>query len=274
MMYNCLRCDYTWVARSDYPARCPHCKSTRWDKKVIIDKCQRCKAEWIQRGLEAPKYCPMCHSSMWDAKKKTYTCPKCGVTRTLRSNSRSGRCPTCDNYTNRRPRAHKEEYSGISNLVHLWGDGKGLTLNYLNNGQGKAYLYDGGKIVGDIDLDMLFTSQGLHFNPESASDESFQPIYEQAVKRIRDTPAIPQERVETVSALHRVDETTSKIMLFRESGMQPAVIALKLNVPFSYVMDVLTSTPRIARGNDLRINGPEASVKDKDTYTQKEKEWT
>lgn len=274
MMYNCLRCDYTWLARSEYPSRCPHCKSTRWDKKVIIDKCQRCKAEWIQRGEEPPKYCPMCHSSMWDAKKKTFTCPKCGNTRILRSNSRSGRCPTCDNYNNRKPRVPREACPGISRMVHLWSDGEGQTLSYLDNGQGIAYLYNCGKLVGEVNLDLLCKSQGLRFNPASANDKSFQPIYEHAVSRIKSTPMMSDERIESVSTLHNVDETTSKIMILRESGMQPMAIALKLDIPFSHVMDVLTNTPRIARGSEMRIKSPEPTVQDKDSYTQKEKEWT
>ena len=274
MMYNCLRCDYTWVARSDYPARCPHCKSTRWDKKVIIDKCQRCKAEWIQRGTEAPKYCPMCHSSMWDAKKRTFTCPKCGVTRVLRSNSRSGRCPTCDNYSNRRPRAPKEECPGISRIIHLWSDGKGLALSYLDNGQGIAYLYNGGKLLGEVNFDVMCKTQGLRFTAASANDDSFRPVCEQAVSRILSNQAVSEERVDSVSTLYKVDESTSKILLLRDSGMMPAAIALKLGVPFSQVMDVLTNAPRIARGRDLKIQGPESTVQDKDSYTQKEKEWT
>ncbi len=274
MMYNCLRCDYTWIARSEYPSRCPHCKSTRWNKKVIIDKCQRCKAEWIQRGEEPPKYCPMCHSSMWDAKKKTFTCPKCGNTRTLRSNSRTGRCPICDNYNNRKARTPREESFGIGRMIHLWGDGKGQTLSYLDNGQGLAYLYNCGKLVGEINLDLLCKSQGLRFDTGSVNDKSFQPLYEQAVSKINSTQTIPKERIDSVSTLHAVDETTSKIMILKESGMQPMVIALKLDVPFSCVMDILTNTPRIARGRDMRIKGPESTIKDKDNYSQKEKEST
>ncbi len=274
MKYTCLRCDYSWIARSDYPVRCPRCKSTRWDKKVIIDKCQRCKAEWVQRGEEIPKYCPMCHSSMWSAKKKTFTCPKCGNTRTLRSNSRTGRCPICDNYNNRKPQAQGGGCTGISRMIRLWSDNRGLTLSYLDNGQGMAYLYDKGRLLGDINFDLLCKSQGLQFGSDSFKDESFRPLYEKAVSKIQYTQKIPEERVESVATLYNVDEITSKILLLKDNGMQPAAIALKLDIPFSQVMDVLTNTPHIARGRDMRIEGPESTVKDKDNYTQKEKEWT
>ena len=52
----CMRCGYTWSARSKKPLRCPHCKTTRWDKEVVKDVCKRCGAEWVQRGGEMPKY--------------------------------------------------------------------------------------------------------------------------------------------------------------------------------------------------------------------------
>jgi len=33
--YECLRCGYKWIPRSErVPRRCPQCKSRYWDRKV------------------------------------------------------------------------------------------------------------------------------------------------------------------------------------------------------------------------------------------------
>lgn len=274
MTYTCLRCGYTWIGRSECPSRCPHCKSTRWNKAMVIDRCQRCKAEWVQRGDETPKYCPVCHSAMWDAKKKTFTCPKCGNTRTLRSNSRSGRCPLCDNYNGNRLRHVREECPGISRMIHLWGDGNGLTLSYLDNGRGNVYLYDQGKILGETNLDSLCESHGCQFSIGKANEPSMKPIYLMAVDEIKKNQILSEKRIESVSTLHNIDDTASKVLIFHNSGMQPAIIALKLGVPFDYVMETISDSPRIQLGSDFKMEGPEPTIQNKDSYARKEKEST
>ncbi len=35
--YKCMRCKYSWKARTKKPRICPRCKSKNWNKKKISD---------------------------------------------------------------------------------------------------------------------------------------------------------------------------------------------------------------------------------------------
>ncbi|MCQ2078913.1 MAG: hypothetical protein MJZ38_02500 [archaeon] len=264
MSNNCLRCGYSWSARSKDPLRCPHCKSTRWNKEVIKDLCMRCGAEWIQRSGEVPKYCPVCHSSMWNAERITYTCPKCGKTRALRSNSRIDLCPVCDVYSDHRKMqeaGYKGTPAGISDIIHLWSNGAGLTLTSINNGSGIASLYEGGSLVGEINIESWCRSHGITYDPAAGNlSEAHREVFAAAVEKIRLSNMILDEKSANIGVLRGVSPIEAQIIQLSESGMAPLPIALKLNVPFTDVMDVLASVPPVKRGHDLMSDGNDGKV--------------
>ncbi|MCQ2085555.1 MAG: hypothetical protein MJZ21_05360 [archaeon] len=276
MSNNCLRCGYSWSARSTEPLRCPRCKSTRWNKEVIKDVCTRCGAEWVQRSGEAPKYCPVCHSSMWNAEKLTYTCPKCGKTRTLRSNSRANLCPSCDLYTDSR-RPHfadsRAPSSGINNIIHLWSNQEGLTLNYLNNRQGIASLYNHGKLIGEINIESWCRGFGINFDLNAKLTEpKYQEIFEKAVEKINFENKVSESRTTNLGLLRGLNSTEAEVVYLNDTGMSPLSISLKLKIPFASVMDILATIPPIVRGNDLAQNKREARTAEKKSSGIKERE--
>ncbi len=269
-MYNtCLRCGYSWSARSLDPLRCPHCKTTRWNKEVIKDVCKRCGAEWVQRGGEMPKYCPVCHSSMWNNDKRTFTCPKCGKTRTLRSNSRENMCPECDLYADRRSKAHVMEFktprSGISNIIHLWSDGKGLTLNYVNDDSGIASLYKCGKLCGEINIESWCKKYSLVFSiGPKLNEERYQEVFASAVDRILFSDEVLSNKSSKISSLRGVTPEQAEVISLYEAGMKPISIALKMGLPFTEVMDIISTIPPIRMENGfLRNDGQEGFPEDK-----------
>lgn len=197
---------------------------------------------------------------MWEFKKNTYTCPKCGRTRILRSNSRTTLCPYCDGYDDRKRRKKKRAVqSGICTITHIWSDGKGLTLNYLDNGNGMARLYDKGKFLGELNIESWCKSHGRKFILEDSHEPEMQDIFELAVKKILSSMPSQTSHTEDVALLRNVDILTAEILALRESGMGPAAISLKLGVPFSSVMDVLTDIPPVAHGSEIRINKTKAA---------------
>ena len=249
MRNTCQRCNYSWSARSETPTRCPNCKSTRWNRRVIRDKCLRCNAEWIQRGEEQPKYCPVCHSTMWNFEKKVYTCPKCGRTRALRSNSRNGLCPDCDMYVERR-QTHDdllpENLAGIKNLLHLWGNGKGLALYYICNGHNKAFLLDHGKYVGEINIESFFKTQGQRFSERDIRDGAqYNSVFSLAAESILSSSQTPEQKIDSISKLYRIPVLDARIIEMAESGMGALPISLKLDIPYDKVREVLENLPQL-----------------------------
>ena len=260
MKNACLRCGYRWTARSSKPLRCPRCKSTRWDRDVIRDRCMRCNAEWVQRGDERPKYCPVCHSGMWNAEKRSFTCPKCGKTRILRSNSREDLCPSCDMYQERR-KAGKNGFlntpSGMGKVLHLWKDGEGLVLTFIHDGKGIAYLYDTGRYLGEIDLDSWFRSHGQRLDPyRPQGDERYDEVMKKAVEKILSRVDISEKTVDNISALRGVDKLEATIISMMQDGVPPLSISMKLEIPFSKVMDTLSSIPPMSGTNGQKNNRP------------------
>lgn len=264
MRNTCQRCNYSWSARSETPTRCPRCKSTRWNRKVIRDKCMRCNAEWIQRGDEQPKYCPVCHSTMWNYEKKVYTCPKCGKTRALRSNSRTGLCPDCDMYVERRQNHEEplpENAAGIRPMIHLWGNGKGLALYYLSNGRNIAFLLDHGRYVGEINIESFFRTQGHRFiERDILEGAQYNTVFAAAAEAILSAPTVPEDRVDGISNRYGISVMDARIIEMAESGMPAISISLKLGIPYDKVRAVLddmpvvktqTSEHRYSRADDL-----------------------
>ena len=35
---KCLRCDHTWIVRTEDPVMCPRCKSHKWNEQIEEDK--------------------------------------------------------------------------------------------------------------------------------------------------------------------------------------------------------------------------------------------
>ncbi|MBO4502886.1 MAG: hypothetical protein J5707_04475 [Candidatus Methanomethylophilus sp.] len=251
----CLRCGYTWLARAKKPLRCPNCKTTRWDREIVKDVCKRCGAEWVQRGGEIPKYCPVCHSSMWNSEKRTYTCPKCGKTRSLRSNSRENLCPECDMYSANRPAPRftesSDRASGIGKVITLWSDGKGLTLRYVDNGTHIASLYDLGKYLGEVNIDLFCRKYHLTFElgPRLQSEE-YQEVMRSAADKILFTNEVVANRTDKVRTLRGLDPVSAEIVNLYESGMSPVSIALKTGTSFSEVMDLISEIPPMRLDDD------------------------
>ena len=266
----CMRCGYTWSARSKKPLRCPHCKTTRWDKEVVKDVCKRCGAEWFQRGGEMPKYCPVCHSSMWNSEKRTYTCPKCGKTRSLRSNSRENLCPECDIYSASKPAPKyaepRERIGGIGKVTTLWSDGNGLTLRYVDNGSQIAALYDLGKYMGEVNIDLFCRKYRLTFElgPQIES-ENFQIVMRSAVDKILFTNEVVMNKTEKIATLRGLDPVNAEIINLYESGMMPVSIALKTGVPFSEIMDTISEIPPM-RLDDQDIDRQRPRAPEKNWY--------
>ena len=207
----------------------------------------RCNAEWIQRGDEQPKYCPICHSTMWNYEKKVYTCPKCGKTRALRSNSRTGLCPDCDMYVERR-QTHEEPLpesaAGVKPLIHLWGDGKGLALYYLNNSRSTAVLLDHGRYVGEINIESFFKAQGHRFiERDILEGAQYNTVFAAAAEAIMSAPEATEQRIDSISSRYRVSEEDARIIDLAESGMPAISISLKLGLPYDKVRSVLDSIP-------------------------------
>lgn len=261
MKKSCLRCGYTWHARMRDPLRCPGCKSVRWNREVVNDICLRCGAEWVQRRNEVPKYCPVCHSAMWNSEKRTYTCPRCGKTRILRSNSRIDLCPSCDEYFDKPPKpvtdGNPSGKNGICPIIRLWSDGRGSVLSYTRNDSGTATLYECGKLVGTINIGGWCRNQGISFCAEANHDcEKLQKTYKAAVEKIRFNSEVSEYRVPDICELRRVNRTEARIIALRESGMDTLAIALKLGIPFTEVMDVLSSVPPVrGNGTDMPMRG-------------------
>ena len=263
MNNTCVKCGYSWNARSEEPLRCPSCKSTRWNKTLIRDKCLRCNSEWIQRGDSAPKYCPVCHSARWAYEKRTCTCPRCGKTRVLKANSRAGLCSECKievGYS--KPRTGCEPPSaGINKVIRLWSDGKGLTLNYICSEDGKARLYNKGVFLGEIDIEAWCKSNGYKFSVKNQETiDGLHDAFSEAASRIKTQSEISSNLVHDICELRGVSPTEAKIIRLYETGMGPASIALKLNISFSRVMDIISNIPPIQKKVRLKKERPGQNI--------------
>lgn len=250
MSNRCLRCGYQWSPRSDKPFRCPRCKSTRWDKTSVEHKCLRCGAEWEQRSEKLPRYCPECHSSMWNEARSTYTCPKCGKVVVLRSNSRIGMCPDCDAYSDRRNR-YESEYaprmSGPGRIVPIWSDGHGLSMYYCE-GTGMGLVYHNGNVIGSRRIENMLRGQGAAVgNVTKEKDPSLFFELESMSKCI-----LSDRDVLDIS-----DADSKKracLQLFKE-GMTPVAISLKLGMPFTEVMDIVSASKESESDNRRQFPG-------------------
>ena len=242
--------------------RCPSCKSTRWNKPEIRDKCLRCGAEWVQRSDDPPKYCPACHSSMWNKERKVFTCSKCGRTRILRSNSRGGLCPICDRYAQMHPRPifgrggpvpDGSARIGIGRSVRIWSSGDGLIINYIDNGRNYAYAYRDGKLIGTVKLDiwcrkeMVDLSRLASGRPEPREEHALSLLAESLEARSRSDGAAPWT--------DGPDGLRERVLALSGEGMEPLPIALKLGITFSEVMDLLNSPPEKPEPGDAGGNG-------------------
>lgn len=253
MNNTCLRCGYVWATRSLDPIRCPRCKSVRWNREVVKDSCKRCGAEWIQRGGTKPKYCPVCHSSMWDSEIRTFTCPKCGKTRMLRSNSRENLCPECDLYNDRKSKLRFLDCglaSGIRPIIHLWSDGKGKTLNCVDDGSGRASLYDNGRLLGEINIASWCKNSNLVFEiGPKLSGEKYQSAFALAAEKILFVYRSQERKYTNIESLRGVSPLQAEVIGLYESGMKPVSIALRLGIPFTDVMDMISTIPAMSSDN-------------------------
>ena len=243
--------------------RCPSCKSTRWNKPEIRDKCLRCGAEWVQRSDNPPKYCPACHSSMWNRERKVFTCSKCGRTRILRSNSRGGMCPICDRYALMHPRPifgrtglslDRSTRIGIGRSVRIWSSGDGLIINYVDNGRDYAYAYRDGKLIGSVKLDSWCRKEMVDMGRLTSGRPG--PYEEHALSLLAESmEARSRSDISSVPWSKGSESLRERVLSLSGEGMEPLPIALKLGITFSEVMDILNSPPERAETGNAGGNG-------------------
>ena len=64
---TCLRCGHVWRSRGEgRPARCPSCRSSKWNLPDRMNVCLRCGHEWYPRGGARSVKCPSCMARNWD----------------------------------------------------------------------------------------------------------------------------------------------------------------------------------------------------------------
>lgn len=255
-MNSCLRCGYTWSPRSGNPTRCPECKSTRWNTEHITHTCRRCSFKWNQRGESKPRYCPSCHSAMWNEEKITLTCPKCGRTRALRSNSRTDLCPYCDGYGEKRPVSKSEsaDTNAMNAPIRLWSDGMGLTLTYIDNGAKIASLYNRGNFLSSTNFEYWCRSHNYVTENvlRNLHDSAIQEQLTTLAKRLFDGRHSYEAKAAGIQTLRPVTEEESNVIALFESGVPPIAIAMKFNMPFAMVMDIVADIPPMQAPEKLR----------------------
>lgn len=254
-MSKCLRCGYEWQPRKRDPVRCPSCKSTRWNDAAVADQCQRCGATWTQRGDAPPKYCPVCHSAKWDVERLTYTCPRCGRTRVLRSNSRRGLCPVCDRYADghRGQPPLREERAPLMEepqTKRLWSDGNGLYC-FLDADGNTVYVMNRGKLAGSAGLRGWCRCYGL--DPQKVLEDpegeaSFQ--LSQLAGGVLARREAYRVRTQELSVERKVSSQAAACLALKDAGMCPVAIAMKLELPFSAVMDALNGREIVFRSGE------------------------
>lgn len=91
----CCRCNYTWFPRKqESPARCPSCRSIKWNQPHLKVKCLRCDHEWNSHDGN-PSRCPGCGSAKWDQPLTQFTCNKCLHTWLSKGGRPPSHCPEC-----------------------------------------------------------------------------------------------------------------------------------------------------------------------------------
>lgn len=63
---KCNRCGYHWMSRGNDPMKCPKCGSYAWNKPLLECRCNVCNYTWVSRKIEGPARCPNCKSNRWD----------------------------------------------------------------------------------------------------------------------------------------------------------------------------------------------------------------
>lgn len=92
---KCCRCNYVWVPRKqESPARCPSCRSIKWNQPHLKVSCKRCGHEWNSHD-GSPIRCPGCGSSKWNQAPMQYICGKCGHNWVPKGGRPPRRCPEC-----------------------------------------------------------------------------------------------------------------------------------------------------------------------------------
>lgn len=93
---TCARCFYEWIPRKGTPpARCPQCRSVRWNIPNLDVSCLRCGYSWDSRDGN-PTRCPSCGSYKWNVPLEIHVCCKCGYSWFVKNNHVPVRCPKCD----------------------------------------------------------------------------------------------------------------------------------------------------------------------------------
>lgn len=227
MECNCQRCDYKWTPRSEKPARCPRCKSTKWDEAPISHYCYRCGFRWTQRGDDTPRFCPSCHSYVWMQKKVVYVCPRCGKSRTLRSNSRSQMCPYCDSYDDGRDRGDSKTSRDLTGFALVYDDPSLNKTIYYEASTEKLVLYSGGKYVSSGDVSRWSFETG-HPAPDVHHAQKNKEIAKTLLNYL-----------ETNRAENDRDRSRETIMKMYRQGMNPISIAIALNMAYSDVTEII-----------------------------------
>jgi len=124
-VFECKRCGYRWLSRTENPRLCPSCRARGWRTMEYTLKCLRCNQEF--KSLKKyPSKCASCGTKHWDlpeppTKPKTTTASKPTETESVEQppQERSSTCARCG-YT-RTSRPHREICTGGMAGVRLRG---------------------------------------------------------------------------------------------------------------------------------------------------------
>lgn len=93
---TCARCLHQWIPRRDRPpARCPRCRSVKWQDPHLKSSCVRCGHSWYSHG-GSPARCPSCGSYKWNVPLRHFQCQNCGHYWATKSERVPSRCPKCN----------------------------------------------------------------------------------------------------------------------------------------------------------------------------------
>ncbi len=93
---TCARCLHQWMPRRDRPpARCPRCRSVKWQDPHLKSSCVRCGHSWYSHG-GSPARCPSCGSYKWNVPLRHFQCQNCGHYWATKSERVPSRCPKCN----------------------------------------------------------------------------------------------------------------------------------------------------------------------------------
>lgn len=141
-------------------------------------------------------------------------------------------------------------------MTHVWSDFKGLTLTYVDNDLGQAYLYDRGLLIGGINLGSWCKTHNASIDIVLSNPSEYEDLMKDAVFKIVSDDGRIDKKAEAIMELRNLQKYVALVLALHDYGMEPLPIALRTGVPFIEVMDILSTLypsvelPRIDRIRD------------------------